>query len=142
MSELKKVLFATDFSEHASRAFEIACRMATMAGGELCVLHVVPSSLDYEKMCLEECVPQPFPGESKAFADIDELYASKCSAPVTPLIRYGSEAERILQVAKSEGADVIVMGARGVGFLEGLMGGGSVADKVVKHADVPVMLVP
>jgi nucleotide-binding universal stress UspA family protein len=142
MREYKKILFCTDFSRHAGQAFEHACAFATMSGGELCALHVVPSSLDYEKLCMEECAPQRFAGESKVLELIDTQYASKCSAPVKPLIAYGAEAERIVEFAKSEGVDLIVMGARGIGFLEGLLGGGSVADKVVKNADVSVMLVP
>ncbi len=142
MAEFKKILFATDFSRHADTAFTYACSIATMSGGEVYVLHVVPKSLDYEKMCLEECAIQPFPGESKVFEHIDQSYTSTCSVPVRPVIKYGSEAERILELAKSEGVELIVMGARGVGFLEGLLGGGSVADKVVKNADTPVMLVP
>lgn len=142
MSELKKILFATDFSRHADDAFKVACSIATMSGGEVVVLHVVPKSLDYEKMCFEECAVQPFPGESKVFEQIDTSYASTCSVPVRPVIKYGSEPERILELAKAEGVDMIVLGARGVGFLEGLMGGGSVADKVARNADIPVLLVP
>ena len=99
---------------------------------------------EYEKIGfgIEECAPQRFAGESKVLELIETQYASKCSASVKPVIEYGAEAERIVEFAKSEGVDLIVMGARGIGFLEGLVGGGSVADKVVKNADVPVMLVP
>jgi len=35
-----------------------------------------------------------------------------------------------------------VIGARGVGRVAGLLGGGSVADKVVKNSPVPVLVVP
>ncbi len=80
--------------------------------------------------------------ELKKNERIAQSHASTCGAPVKPVIKYGSEVERILEPAKSERVDMIVLGARGVGFLEGLMGGGSVADEVVKNADVPVLLVP
>ena len=142
MREFKKILFCTDFSRHAGQAFVHACAFATMSGGELYVLHVVPSSLDDEKLCIEECAPQRFPGESKVLELIETSYTSQCSAPVKPAIEYGAGAERIVEFAKSEGVDLIVMGARGIGFLEGLLGGGSVADKVVKNAGASVMLVP
>jgi len=142
MREYRRILFCTDFSRHAGEAFVHACAFATMSGGELYVLHVVPSSLDYEKLRIEESAPQQFSGESKVLDLIETSYTSKCSASVRPAIKYGAGAERIVEFAKSEGVDLIVMGARGIGFLEGLLGGGSVADKVVKNTDVPVMLVP
>jgi nucleotide-binding universal stress UspA family protein len=142
MTEYKKILFCTDFSQHAGHAFEHACAFATMSGGELYVLHVVPSSLDYEKLRSEESAPQQFPEEAKVLELIATSYASACSTPVNPVILHGAGAGRIVEFAKSEGVDLIVMGTRGIGFLEGLLGGGSVADKVVKNASVPVMLVP
>lgn len=142
MTEYKTILFCTDFSQHADEAFKHACGIATMSGGDLYVLHVVPSSLDYEKFHLEESSPQPFPGASKVFERMEKSYSSTCGAPVKPVIKYGGPAKRIVELAKSEGVDLIVMGARGIGFIEGLFGGGSVADKVVKNTDVPVMLVP
>ena len=142
MTEMKKILFCTDFSKHADAAFEYASSLATMSGGEVCVLHVVPKSLDYEKMCMEDCELQPFPGEGKVFDQIRQSYISKRGVTVKPLITYGSEAESILAVALSEGSDMIVMGARGVGFFESLLGGGSVADKVSHNSKIPVLLVP
>jgi nucleotide-binding universal stress UspA family protein len=47
-------------------------------------------------------------------------------------------AEGILQTAESESVDLIVMGRRGLGRLEGLLG--SVSERVARHATVPVFL--
>jgi nucleotide-binding universal stress UspA family protein len=52
----------------------------------------------------------------------------------------GTVAETIVRVARETGADQIVMGARGLGRLRGLMLG-SVTTQVVHLADVPVTLV-
>ena len=60
------------------------------------------------------------PAQSKVRELIETQYASKCSASVKPVIEYGAQSERIVEFAKSEGVDLIVMGARGIGFLEGL----------------------
>jgi nucleotide-binding universal stress UspA family protein len=49
--------------------------------------------------------------------------------------------EGILRVTEERGADVIVMGTRGRTALERAVIG-SVADRVVRHAEVPVVLVP
>ncbi|MCB9100913.1 MAG: universal stress protein, partial [Anaerolineales bacterium] len=49
-------------------------------------------------------------------------------------------AEAILNVAQIRQADLIVMGTRGRSSLEGLLLG-SVSQKVIHHADCPVMVV-
>jgi nucleotide-binding universal stress UspA family protein len=52
----------------------------------------------------------------------------------------GPEAEAILTLARSREADLIVMGSRGLGTLEGLLLG-SVSRKVMHYATCPVMIV-
>jgi nucleotide-binding universal stress UspA family protein len=51
----------------------------------------------------------------------------------------GDPAESIIQTAESEKADLIVMGRRGRGKLQGLLMG-SVSERVARHAQVPVLL--
>jgi nucleotide-binding universal stress UspA family protein len=53
---------------------------------------------------------------------------------------FGTPAECIIQVAETRGCDLIVMGTRGLGLLQGLLLG-SQAQKVVSHAHCPVLLV-
>jgi nucleotide-binding universal stress UspA family protein len=55
-------------------------------------------------------------------------------------ISSGKTPETIVQVAKDSGADLIVMGSRGMTELKSLLLGG-VAAKVVHHATCPVLLV-
>ena len=47
----------------------------------------------------------------------------------------------ILEYAQETNADLIVIGARGMGRLEGFLGGGSIAEKVARNARVPVVIV-
>ncbi|HET6495458.1 MAG TPA: universal stress protein [Thermoleophilia bacterium] len=68
-----------------------------------------------------------------------ELYGAKGVAEVA--IEFGDEAEKIVTYAQEKGADLIVIGARGIGPLTALMEGGGVASKVVKHSRVPVLVV-
>jgi len=56
-------------------------------------------------------------------------------------IEMGSAAEVILDEATDLGADLVVMGKRGMGELRGLLLG-SVSSRVAHHLAVPVMLVP
>ena len=52
----------------------------------------------------------------------------------------GNPAEVILERAAVEGADLIVVGRRGRGFSERVLG--SVADRLVRHSPLPVLLGP
>jgi len=52
----------------------------------------------------------------------------------------GTPAESILMAAKKYNIDLIVMGTRGLGQLAGLLLG-SQSQKVIAHADCPVLLV-
>jgi nucleotide-binding universal stress UspA family protein len=53
---------------------------------------------------------------------------------------FGSPAECILQVADIRGCDLIIMGTRGMGLLQGLFLG-SQAQKVISQAPCPVLVV-
>jgi nucleotide-binding universal stress UspA family protein len=55
-------------------------------------------------------------------------------------LRMGAIAETIAQVARETGIDHIVMGARGLGSIQGLLLG-SVATKVIHLAEVPITLI-
>jgi nucleotide-binding universal stress UspA family protein len=55
-------------------------------------------------------------------------------------LRRGRADKEIVLLAEEEGADLIVMGSRGLGGIrQALMG--SVSDSVVRHAHCPVMVV-
>jgi len=60
---------------------------------------------------------------------------------VTHFTDYGSTADGIIHCAKEFGADLIVIGTHNRHGLERLLMG-SVAEHVVRHADVPVLVVP
>ena len=60
--------------------------------------------------------------------------------PTSFLIWEGDPAESIVEAARSEGADVIVVGSHGRGAI-GRALIGSVSDQVVRHAPCPVLVV-
>jgi nucleotide-binding universal stress UspA family protein len=56
------------------------------------------------------------------------------------LLRVGNPAEQIITVAAEGGFDLVVVGSRGMGAVRRFLIG-SVADRVVRHAGVPVLMV-
>lgn len=140
MGTFKNIVVATDFSENSNKAFDEAARLGQ--GGKLGVIHVVATShaYDAETMTDKSASHVAKVYGDKARARIQELYGGKGEVEVA--IDYGNEAEKIINFAKARDADLIVMGARGIGFVQGLLGGGSVAEKVVKNSSIPVLVVP
>lgn len=58
--------------------------------------------------------------------------------PVTSVVAAGNPTDLILERAAAENADLLVLGRRGAGLSEHLLG--SVADRVVRRAHCPVLL--
>src|SRR5688572_22090413 len=70
---------------------------------------------------------------------VDAVDASGLAVPVSRILRLGHPAETILDEAK--GADLVVVGSRGLGGFRGLLLG-SVSQQVAHHAPCPVVIVP
>ena len=130
MPEYKNIVYATDFSEHANRAFEEAKYVAGITGGTLHVLHVVPGS------GAKTGGSEP---ETSGSSKLVERYPAEGAEYA---VLHGNEAAAIIGYADSRPGSVIVIGSRGIGVITGLFGGGSICDKVVANASSPVLVVP
>ena len=131
MVEYRSILFCTDFSKNADRAFEDAAHLASLSGAYLHILHVVPARSSADEA-----------DEARALDFLERTYGGTTTVPHGVAVRHGSQAEEILEFAEARDVGLIVMGARGMGRLSGLLGPGSVAEKVMQSAKVPVVLVP
>ncbi len=128
----RKIVLATDGSELAHRAVGHARQMAALGHADIVVLQVVRPGDE-----------QSGDGEAAARLNVrtvaEELKFDDIGA-VEPLVRMGDPAPTIVQVASSEGADLIVMSTRGRSGIRRMVLG-SVADHVARHAKCPVLLV-
>ncbi len=140
MSGFKTILFATDFSENAGKAFDEAVDIAKFRDANLFILNVVPAGDELVPPGAQ--APAWLPDEDEIIARLEDAYVAKAGVAAEAAVRYGAQANRILDYAEEVGADLIVIGARGMGWVVGFFGGGSIADKVVKNAKVPVLVVP
>ena len=143
----KHILLATDGSEASENAAQLAADMARTHGATLTALYVVDP---YPYLGIGETNPLGFQSymsaahehAAQAHARVTEL-CSQGGAPVALQSRIAEDmtaSAGIVQMAKDEGADLIVMGSHGRTGLARLMVG-SVAARVLAEASVPVLVV-
>ncbi len=143
-----KILVATDGSEYARKGVEYASSLALSNDGELILLHVVPY--------LPEPTPSLWVSEEVEARDkkyAEELYkeaerllagelerVSTTGVKARSWIEFGDPAEKILEVADKTEADLIVIGVRGKSTWKKIIMG-SVSDRVIDKAKVPVLVI-
>jgi len=140
---LRHLLVPTDFGPAADAALEHALEVAVALEAKLTLLHVAWVAPATSTACAEDF---SFPsGElaSKANALLERLAARARArhVAVETLIVGGEVWEMILAAAQDRSVDMIVMGTHGrTGVPRFLVG--SVAERVVRLAALPVLVVP
>jgi len=143
MAEIKTILFPVDFTEASERVAGYARLFAEKFGARLLVLFVVEDIMRYAGFyvphaALEKMEKDLFEGAQKRMNEFVEQNFS--GMEVEPLVVSGEIAEKICEVARDRGIDLIIMGTHGRRGLEKALFG-SVAEKVVKTAPCPVLTV-
>ena len=138
----KKILVPTDGSEFAKKAQKHALFLAKVSGAEIVAVSVTENNfvnglpLDDEVYQLNQILKERSEENLKEFDELNDNNDLK----ITHVIREGSPAKVILEVAKDKDIDLIVMGSSGKsGFDRFIMG--SVADKVVNSAKCAVLVI-
>ncbi|WP_101297128.1 universal stress protein [Halegenticoccus soli] len=137
----QKILLPTDGSEHTEKALEHALDIAAEYGAELHALYVVNTSalpspdVDFR----DEFVTT---GESIGRKAVDAVAsrAEKEGIETVTELAQGAPSKEILEYVRDNDIDLIVMGTHGRAGLRHVLLG-SVAERVVRHTEVPVMLV-
>jgi len=141
MSDLfKKILIATDGSKYSLGATSKALEIARFHGAKVFALYVI------DTRALITANGMPTPGNmyqvledegKRAVAQVKEMAGG---LPTETFVLAGHPSQAIVQFAKDNGVDLIVTGTLGKSGLEELLLG-SVADKVVRTATCPVLVV-
>jgi len=138
---LQHILVAVDGSGPSRHAARFALSLAEQTRAKVTLLTVLPPP---------EVVPMgPLSGYAvvspaisneevqKVEKRLDEVAAERPGLEITKVVEMGPVADTIIDTANRRNADLIVMGARGLGpgrrFLLG-----SVSDRVIHHAHCPV----
>jgi nucleotide-binding universal stress UspA family protein len=141
-----KMLVAVDGSAHARRAIDAVARLAPRITGGLRVLllNVGAPMLYYGDLPPFDAEPVEHAQRALQERLLAEALADARAgglADVHTQSAIGEPASEILRVAAEHGVDQIVMGTHGRGAIATLLIG-SVAQRVLHEARVPVLLVP
>jgi nucleotide-binding universal stress UspA family protein len=145
---IRQILCAVDFSDFSRHAFDRAVAVGRSHAAMVTALHVLPSAAAMTPVPFGPEGPGPFAlhevdreqltGQLKAFLAIDHAIG----VPVEFQVTEGSPLHReILLQADRLAADLLVLGTHGRSGFERLLLG-SVTEKVLRRAKVPVLTVP
>jgi nucleotide-binding universal stress UspA family protein len=143
MAEWKKITCAIDLSDASRLAMESAADLARALGAELTLLHVhetTPMSA-VDLLVTPGGLAELSAEETEAtLADWRASASERCGRRVRSVVRTGAPAAEIVEHARDEGTDLLVVATHGRRGLARLAFG-SVAEKVAKQAPCPVLLV-
>jgi nucleotide-binding universal stress UspA family protein len=134
----RRILVPTDLTASSRRAFPLAALLARRFGAEVLIAHYsqvrAPASLSGVPELMESRVP----GDGLVHEFLQEAFEG---VRVTINVDLGSPWEKILETARTEKADVIVLSTHGPNSLSDRVLG-SHAERVVRHSPCPVLVVP
>jgi nucleotide-binding universal stress UspA family protein len=144
MKQVKKILFPIDFAASFESLLPWVSTFADKFDATVYVVFVAQDLSSFSSFYVPHGNIQSFQQEAldsarKRMAAVKQEFFSKFPKLETR-VELGSPAEKILELAKKEKIDLIIMGAHGRKGLERAIFG-SVADKVVKSAHCPVMTI-
>ena len=163
--QIKKILYATDLSESAVHAFSYAVSLANMYGAGITILHVLAEFPGEEfivnminRDTWEEIKNRHYSeardqliGKKRghvAIKEVLEAFSEEAKADAKDqtfvtdetLIKTGAPAEIIVQTAKEQNCDLIVMGTHGHGTFADVFVG-STAKWVIRQSSIPVLVI-
>jgi nucleotide-binding universal stress UspA family protein len=141
----KTIAVGVDGSETSTKAAEIATEMARVWNAKLLIVTVVrtpegwwgiggaPPSPEALSAALVE-------GQEQILKEIEE-HLPLDGVDYETVQELGDPSWKLIEVAETRGADILVIGKRGAGLAERMMLG-SVADRLTHHSPVPVLVIP
>ena len=146
--DIKTVLVSTDFSELGDRAIPYAFRLAKDHGAAVILVHVLEAAPTPNPL-YAHYYPIPTPeqvkkAESAAMEElrrrVPEEHRRRASAAVDTRVMHGEPSLEILRIAGEKKASLIVISTHGRTGLQHLALG-SVAERVIRRAHCPVLVV-
>jgi len=150
---IQKILIAVDDSRYADHAAEFGFEMARLCNAEVGLVNIIEpiimpaagsdsiTGMTAEVSMIDESEMVRIQKEAaeNTLKRIQAQYADELK--ITNFTEYGLTADGILKCTAEFGADMIVIGTHGRTGIDRLLMG-SIAENVVRHSKVPVLVVP
>lgn len=144
MLSIQHIMLATDFSPGSEAAAALAFEMARKFAARLTILHVYSAPVYIgafgDAYALPPEVMEKIRADAERALDGLRLRAAKVAITAEPLALEGIAPDLIVAAARSRRVDLVVMGTHGRTGLKHLLLG-SVAERVVRTAECPVLTV-
>lgn len=140
---MKRILVPTDFSEHAENALKVAAQIAKKNNSEIILLHTLelPSQMN-DAVTGGISIPESMLFIKKANEMLSKTADSAYLDGLTiiEIAKLDRPTEGIIKTSKEHEIDLIIMGSHGVSGFEELAIGSN-TEKVVRHSEVPVLVI-
>ncbi|MEW5909503.1 MAG: universal stress protein, partial [Thermodesulfobacteriota bacterium] len=157
IAEIKKILYATDFSEEAKHAFRLAATLANQCKAGIVVLHVIEELSPFALSMIEEAVGETRlmsikrEKETQTAAVLKSRLEDLCREtqtqnPDCPFVVEsinvvtGHPVDQIIRFSEEIGCDMLILGSRGQGVLADVTMG-STSRRVLRRCKKPVLIV-
>ncbi len=144
MKDFKKILFPVDLTGASQGVVPYVAAMGTKFNAEIHLLYVGRifeqlQSIYVPHPSIKQMETDILAGAAKKLGEFAEEFFETCPSCQKKVV-IGETAEEIIDYAKKEKMDLIIMGTHGRKGLEKMLFG-SVAEKVVRMSPVPVLCV-
>jgi len=142
---MKKILVPIDFSKEAKYACKAAAAVAKKTNSEIILLHM----LDIPTEAIDPLDSNNLKGGGQAIfflKTIHKKFQKYKSLPffeglkVTESVKFHKAFDGVITESKKNNVDLIVMGSQGATGLKEMLVGSN-TEKVVRHSDIPVMVI-
>ena len=144
MKNFKKILFPIDFSEVSPEIVPYVISMADKFNAEVHIIFVVRQLENYRSIFVSHGAVENFEMEIVLGAEtkMDEFVKEFFKSIIRPKtkILIGDIVEEIIKYIKAKGIDLVIIGTHGRKGMDRIILG-SIADRVIKSAPVPVLSV-
>jgi nucleotide-binding universal stress UspA family protein len=142
----KKIMVAVDFSEYSGKITDYAGRLAQDLGAELLFVNVINQrdidmvkqvTVYTDKITVKDYIDGLTEERTGKMQSL--LKETNCSRiPNRFLIKKGVPFAELIETAKEEKTDMVIMGTKGRGNIAGILFG-SQAEKMFRHCPVPLL---
>ena len=142
---MQKILVPTDFSDNATKAIDYAVALSEKTNAEIILLNVTTllnSTFSSRRALIKEYNNTRVEGIREQLKELQQsIAANNAKVKLTIKLYEGDVQDSILQCAKDENVDLIIMGTQGASGLKKIFIG-SITAGIIGNTTIPVLAIP